>query len=262
MTGEPSGDNSCTLRWEGGSHGILVAIVPNASRLCGRFLDYAANGKREIGKLSVFDLVISVMIAEIAVFVIEDIKRPILDGIFPMAILLVVQIGIAFISLKSRKLRTLFDGEPAILVEQGKINREAMRKQRYNLDDLLLQFRENKTNIADVEFAILETTGKMSIIQKDKGKPSSSSRGETGNKDSQLPAGFPRNYRFESLPVPLIMDGEIQKHNLEMMGKDRFWLNNHLRQRGIVDIKQVFLCTIDHKGKFYIDIKYRRGPYH
>ncbi|SFJ09757.1 Uncharacterized membrane protein YcaP, DUF421 family [Paenibacillus sp. UNC496MF] len=218
-------------------------------------------GKREIGKLSVFDLVISVMIAEIAVFVIEDTKRPILDGIFPMAILLVVQIGIALVSLKFRRMRTLIDGEPTIIVERGKLNREAMRKQRYNLDDLLLQFRENKTNIADVEFAILESTGKLSIIQKDKATdPSSAGEEETGNREEPLPKTFPRNYRFENLPVPLIMDGKIQKHNLEMLEKDRFWLNNQLRQRGIVDAKQVFLCTIDHRGKLFVDLKHRGKP--
>ncbi|NBD25944.1 YetF domain-containing protein [Paenibacillus glycinis] len=243
-------------------------------------------GKREIGKLSVFDLVISVMIAEIAVFVIEDTKRPIMDGIFPMILLLLIQIGIALISLKSRKMRTMIDGEPTFIVEQGKINREAMRKQRYNLDDLLLQFRENKTNIADVEFAILESTGKLSIIQKDKAvTPSSSDEERRGdqdeahdawnmdasgdgmraatkpdtNKESHLPKAFPRNYRFENLPVPLIMDGEIQKHNLEKLEKDRFWLNTQLREHGIVDFKQVFLCTIDHRGKLFIDVKHRSG---
>lgn len=222
-------------------------------------------GKREIGKLSVFDLVISVMIAEIAVFVIEDTNRPVMDGVLPMIILLIVQIGIAVISLKSRKLRKLFDGEPTVIVDRGKINREAMRKQRYNLDDLLLQFRENKTNIADVEFAVLETTGKMSIVQKDKAVHRSSEgagggKEGAGNKQSRSKKPFPRNYRFESLPVPLIMDGEIQKENLERLEKDRFWLNNQLKQRGIVDVKHVFLCTIDHRGKLFIDAKHRQEP--
>ncbi|MBM7563744.1 DUF421 domain-containing protein [Paenibacillus sacheonensis] len=243
------------------------------------FLIMRMMGKREIGKLSVFDLVISVMIAEIAVFVIEDTDRPIMDGILPMVILLVIQIGIALLSLRSRRMRTLFDGEPAVIVDRGKINRDAMRKQRYNLDDLLLQFRENKTNIADVEFAILETTGKLSIVQKDKGESQENSddrdsqdENQAGNRNTQsesqsrnngsrLHKTFPRNYRFENLPVPLIMDGEIQKHNLEKLEKDRFWLNNQLKQRGIVDAKQVFLCTIDHRGELFIDIKHRKGPY-
>ncbi|REE84330.1 uncharacterized membrane protein YcaP (DUF421 family) [Paenibacillus taihuensis] len=231
------------------------------------FLIMRMMGKREIGKLSVFDLVISVMIAEIAVFVIEDTDRPVLDGILPMVVLLMVQIGIALISLKNRKMRMFLDGKPTVLVERGKLNREAMRKQRYNLDDLLLQFRENKTNIADVEFAILETTGKLSIIPKDNkarhgaaGDQESHSSSSQSH-DTQFPKPFPRNYRFESLPVPLIMDGEIQKTNLEQLGKDRFWLNNQLRQRGIVDAKQVFLLTIDHRGKLFLDARRTRGPH-
>ncbi|SDX41438.1 DUF421 domain-containing protein [Paenibacillus sp. CF384] len=232
------------------------------------FLIMRLMGKREIGKLSVFDLVISVMIAEIAVFVIEDTHRPLLNGILPMVFLLVIQIVIAVISLKSRKLRIWFDGEPVVLVERGKLNREAMRKQRYNLDDLMLQFRENKTNIADVEFAILETTGKLSIIQKDRHEhrnPGASGehggQGQGEGHDSYFPKPFPRNYRFETLPVPLIMDGEIQKTNLEQLGKDRFWLNNQLRQRGVTDVKQVFLLTIDHRGKIFLDARRGRNPH-
>ncbi|WP_338044761.1 DUF421 domain-containing protein [Paenibacillus lignilyticus] len=231
------------------------------------FLIMRLMGKREIGKLSVFDLVISVMIAEIAVFVIEDTQRPLLHGILPMVFLLIIQIVIAVITLKSRKLRILFDGKPVVLVEHGKLNREAMRKQRYNLDDLMLQFRENKTNIADVEFAILETTGKLSIIQKDRQEHHhpGSSGGEHGGQgqshEAHFPKPFPKNYRFETLPVPLIMDGEIQKTNLEQLGKDRFWLNNQLRQRGITDVKQVFLCTIDHRGKIFLDARRGRNPH-
>ncbi len=101
-------------------------------------------GKREIGKLTIFDLVISIMIAEIAVIVLEDTKRPLSEEILPIAVLMVLQIGIAWLTLKSRKMRLLFDGKPSILIEKGKLNRDEMKKQRYNLDDLLVQLREKK----------------------------------------------------------------------------------------------------------------------
>ncbi|MFD2383979.1 DUF421 domain-containing protein [Paenibacillus xanthanilyticus] len=214
-------------------------------------------GKREIGKLSVFDMVISIMVAEIAVIVIEDTDRPFIDGITPMAVLVAVQVFLAYITLKSRKLRLWFDGKPTILIERGKLNREAMRKQRYNLDDLLLQLRENKLpTVADVEFAVLETTGKLSIFPKDKKKGTGHQAGEPvpgAIAQTPLAKPFPKNYRFESLPVPLIMDGKIIEDNIQMIGKDRFWLNTQLKQRGIQEAKQVFLCTIDHKGKLFID---------
>ncbi|WP_408636399.1 YetF domain-containing protein [Paenibacillus baekrokdamisoli] len=227
-------------------------------------------GKREIGKLSVLDLVISVMIAEIAVIVIEDTKRPLMDGLLPMILLMGIQIGLAFLTLKNRKLRLWFDGKPTVIIERGKINRDAMNKQRYNLDDLMVQLRENQVStVADVEFAFLETTGKLSVIQKEKPQSSSSQQqssatSASGNGSQQPPSitklakPFPKNFRFESLPVPLIMDGKVVSDNLESLGKDRFWLNNQLRQKGITDLKQVFLCTLDHKGKLFIDS--RRTP--
>ncbi|GGD54825.1 DUF421 domain-containing protein [Paenibacillus nasutitermitis] len=223
------------------------------------FLTLRFMGKREIGRLSVFDLVISVMIAEIAVIVIEDTKRPLLDGLLPMAVLVAIQICTALLTLKSQTMRSWFDGKPSVVIQGGKLDRKEMRKQRYNLDDLMLQLRENKIGtVADVEFALLETSGKLSVIEKPRSSPSldEAEQGEQQpgrSKRSQAPDPFPKNFRFESLPVALIMDGKLQKDNLELLGKDRFWLNNQLRQNGVYDVKKVFLCTIDHKGKIYID---------
>ncbi|WP_274650020.1 DUF421 domain-containing protein [Paenibacillus humicola] len=231
------------------------------------FLILRFMGKREIGKLSVFDLVISVMIAEIAVIVIEDTDRPLTDGIVPMCALMLIQIGIAFIALKSRTVRLWFDGKPTVLIENGHLNREAMRKQRYNLDDLLHQLRANKIGtVEDVEFAVLETSGKLSILEKDKERrtgffdESAEHRGRGEKEDPhKLPPPFPEHYRFESLPIPLIMDGKLVGDNLNRLGKDRFWLNNQLKQRGVTDLKQVYLCTIDHKGKLYVDSRNKPG---
>lgn len=240
------------------------------------FLIMRFMGKREIGKLSVFDLVISVMIAEIAVLVIEDMDRPMWDGILPMVVLLVIQVGIAFIGLKNRRLRLLFDGKPSVIMARGKLNREVMRKQRYNLDDLMQQLRENQVSkISDVEFAILETTGKLSVFPKEEdsssshdssvdldahtdvpvgmpmeGKPlSESARGENEGINKVIPPRF----RFEILPIPLIMDGKVQDANLEKLEKTRFWLKNVLQEKGVNDFKDVFLCTLDHKGKLFVD---------
>lgn len=238
------------------------------------FLSMRIMGKREIGKLSVFDLTISIMIAEIAVFVIEDIERPVYDGVVPMATLVLIQILVAQLSLKSRKLRLLVDGKPSVLISDGKLNRHEMRKQRYNLDDLLLQLRgQNIDSPADVEFAILETSGQLTVIEKSKGVSSTNQSGnsssaaeeqeqesnEGGNpgtagyegvSGSSLPN---KKIRYEGLPIPLIMDGKVQDDNLEMIGKNRFWLRTQIRQKGVSDFRDVFLCSIDHKGKIYVD---------
>ncbi|GFN33599.1 DUF421 domain-containing protein [Paenibacillus xylaniclasticus] len=241
------------------------------------FLVMRFMGKREIGKMSVLDLIISFMIAEIAVIVIEDTSRSMWHGVFPMALLMVIQIIISFIAMKNRKIRLLFDGKPSIIVQNGKLNRSVMRKGRYNLDDLMLQLRENGVStVGDVDFAILETSGKLSVIKKEKEhvhRTAEPSKG-FGRLDTRLmqfetasPLGmvtkqeerksdlFPQKYRFEMLPVPLIMDGKVQDENLKKMEKTRFWLKNELQKYGVTDFKDVFLCTIDHRGRWYVDGK-------
>jgi uncharacterized membrane protein YcaP (DUF421 family) len=236
-------------------------------------------GKREIGKLSVFDLVISIMIAEAAVLVIEDVNRPLWEGILPIAILAMIQIVIAFVTLKSRRARSIFEGTPSVIIENGKLKRDEMRKQRYSLDDLIMQLREkNVYNVADVEFAILETTGKLTVETKDnfrKGATSASSGDKSGNssiassdssqgqkaaksqQDSKSKANNPINIRYEGLPLALIMDGKVQEENLKLIGKTRFWLKNELQARGVKDAKDVFFCSIDHHGKIFLDKKER-----
>lgn len=215
-------------------------------------------GKREIGKLSVLDLVISVMIAEIAVIVIEDSEAPLWKGIVPMLTLMLIQIVTAIISLNSRKMRLLFDGKPSVIIANGKLNADVMRKQRYNLDDLMLQLRENRiSSISDVEFAILETSGKLSIIPKEDDDSSSLESGfsavGTTNADSDVKI-IPPKFRYEVLPIPLIMDGKVQDENLSKLEKTRFWLKNVLQEHGVHDFKEVFFCTIDHKGKLFVDV--------
>ncbi len=239
------------------------------------FLSMRIMGKREIGKLSVFDLTISIMIAEIAVFVIEDIERPVYDGVVPMATLVLIQILVAQLSLKSRKLRLLVDGKPSVLIADGKLNRNEMRKQRYNIDDLLLQLRgQNIDSPADVEFAILETSGQLTVIEKSKGVSSTNQSGNSstaaGEQEQESNEGgksgtagnsgasgstalLGKKIRYEGLPIPLIMDGKVQDDNLEMIGKNRFWLRTQIRQKGVSDFRDVFLCSIDHKGKIYVD---------
>jgi len=215
------------------------------------FLIMRFMGKREIGKLSVFDLVISFMIAEIAVIVIESPEKPLSYAVLPMVILMATQILISFLALKFRGLRNWFDGKPTILIAKGKLDREAMRKQRYNLDDLMLQLRENKiASVHDVEFAILETSGKLSIIER---KPVGQQHRDPGEASPGSRVAFPKAYKFETLPIPLIMDGKVQHDNLRKIEKDRFWLKNELQQRGINDVKDVFLCTVDHKGEIYVN---------
>ncbi|MFD0674331.1 DUF421 domain-containing protein [Cohnella sp. GCM10027633] len=220
-------------------------------------------GKREIGKLSVFDLVISIMIAEIAVIVIESTEKPLLTAISPILFLSLIQIGIAYLTLKNNRLRLWVDGKPSVIVRHGRLNRREMRKQRYNLDDLMVQLRENGVvDVGEVELAVLESTGKLSVITKDR----DGSAGGAGAKESTARSGgieadpsvasFPK-VRYELLPLALILDGQVQDDTLEGMGKTRFWLKKELHGYGIDSFKDVFFCSIDHRGKLYVDKKSR-----
>ena len=190
-------------------------------------------GKREIGQLSVLDFVVSIMIAELAVISIENTRTPMLQTIIPITLLSIIQIIMAYLSLKSEKLRELVDGKPSILINKGKIDEEEMRKQRYNFDDLLIQLRQNKiSKIADVEFAILEPSGDLSVIEKEKGK----------------------NHE-EQMPFPLILDGKIQNEHLERINKTQLWLRQKLRALGYRDIKKISYCSLHGEDNFFIDLK-------
>ncbi|RAL27101.1 hypothetical protein DL897_00785 [Thermoflavimicrobium daqui] len=200
-------------------------------------------GKREIGKLSVFDLIVSFMIADLSATVIEDIKLPVFSSVIPIASLVGLQILVSFIMLKSRKVRGILDGEPTIIIKNGKLQREAMSKVRYNMDDLLMQLRDkNIANVADVEFAILETSGKLSVFPKEEKKPVTKS-------DITL------NHHLKpfTLPIPVIIDGEIQDKELSSLGFNRFWLKKELKKKGYNQFKDVFYACADENGSLYVE---------
>nr|WP_285890682.1 DUF421 domain-containing protein [Mesobacillus subterraneus] len=193
-------------------------------------------GKREIGELSILDLVVYIMIAEMASLAIENTKDPLINTLLPIGIFVIIQISLAMLSLKSKKFRDLVDGKPTIIINDGKIDEKAMRSQRYNFDDLLLQLREKDVgDIADVEYAILEPSGTLSIFQKKQGE-------QEGQQDSS------------SLALPLIIDGEIQEDNLGMIDKSKSWLIEELRKQGHEDPGEISFCSFQN-GKFYIDLK-------
>lgn len=185
-------------------------------------------GKREIGELSIIDVVIYIMMAELAVVAIEDPNTPVINSLIPMLLLMMIQVSFAAVSLKSKKFRDFMEGKPSIIINNGKIDEKEMKKQRYNLDDLLLQLREkNIRNIADVEYAILEVSGRLSVFEKE--------NDNTG------------------ITLPLIMDGVIQKENLRNMGKNIGWLKESLQELGYDHIENISLCSFQ-DGEFFIDL--------
>lgn len=201
-------------------------------------------GKREIGKLSVFDLVVSIMIAELAVVSIEDTDVTLIKGMAPIVTLMLTQVFMSFISLKSSKIRDFLEGTPSILIKNGEIQEKEMAKHRYNMADLLLQLRDrNVQSVADVEFAILETSGKLSVIPKESNQPAT--KGDLGIETQET----------SQLPVPLIVDGKVQDEGLTEIGKTRFWLKNEVQKQGYQDFKDIFFAARQADGTLYIDRK-------
>lgn len=207
-------------------------------------------GKRELGKLSVFDVVISIMLAEMAVLAIDQVDRPAIHFYLPMIVIGLLEIAMAYFSLKSKKFRDVIDGSADLIIENGQIREEAMRRNRLNLDDLMVHLRQkNINNLADVEFAILEPTGQMSVFPKESKHP-------VTREDLRLhPPGQVSPVTFQGLPIPLIMDGAIREEALRKIGQNKFWLKKEIRKHGIKDVKEISFCSIDSHGVLFIDRK-------
>jgi uncharacterized membrane protein YcaP (DUF421 family) len=189
-------------------------------------------GKREIGELSILDLVVFIMVGDMAVMAIDNPSRPFMHSLLPILVIVLIQLSLAFLSLKSQKFRKVIEGKPAIIINKGKIDEHVMKKHRYNFDDLLTQLRgKNILNIEEVEYAILEPSGELSIIER-------KSVQEEEN----------------SWPFPLIIDGVAQEESLSRIGKSQIWLRQQLKKRGYDDMTRISICTYG-DGVFYIDEK-------
>jgi len=196
-------------------------------------------GKRQIGQLQPFELVIAIMISELASVPMQNTGIPLINGIIPILTLLVAQITMSFISLKSTKARGVICGKPSILIENGRINEKELRKEMYTINDLLEQLRiKNFQNIADVEFAILETNGQLSVIPKPQKRP-------VCPEDLNIPT------KNEGLPIALIIDGEINYENLAKANHDVYWLKTELNKFGIRNLKDVLFASLDSNGNLF-----------
>jgi len=189
---------------------------------------YRFMGKREIGQLGMVDLIVSILIAELAAMAIENRDESIFLSLLPIVLLVIVQVGMSFISLKNTKIRNLFDGNPSVIINRGRINFKEMVKQRYNIDDLLTQLREKHIrSIEEVDYAVLETSGKLSVFKK----------------DSKL---------FGEYPLPLILDGEIDYDTLRQIEKEENWLLDMLDKEN-VQLEDVFYAFYRNKKLFLIN---------
>lgn len=188
---------------------------------------YRFMGKREVGQLSIIDLIVSILIAELAAISIDNREESIFLSILPIFFLLLIQILLSKISIRFPRFRNMVDGVPSIIINNGKVNFKEMIRQRYNLDDLLTQLREQKIKtIEDVDFAILENNGNLSVFSK-------------------------YDSRVGEYPIAIILDGKINYQTLKKINKSQKWLEEMLIKKKI-NLSQIFYAFYSNNSLYII----------
>ena len=195
-------------------------------------------GKREIGQLQPFELAISIMIADLASIPMADIGIPIFNGIIPILGLLTMHLIISVLNLKSMKAREIICGKPSILIYRGKINEKVLKKERFTINELEERLRSNNVfNLGDVEYAILETSGQVTVIQKPE-------------KRNTIPEDFNITPEYEGISYDLVVDGKVMEKNLQQIGKDYNWLKKQAEKFKIKP-EEALIITIDGKNQIF-----------
>lgn len=202
-------------------------------------------GKREISQMQPFELVIAIMIADLASVPMSDTGIPIFNGIIPILALLLFQLIISIINLRSIKLRQIICGKPQILIYRGKIDEKALKKEKITINELQERLRQNNIfTLGDVEYAILETSGEISVIQKPE-------------KRNTIPEDFNITPEYEGIPYDLIIDGRIMYDNLKKIGKDEIWLKKQVDKFKIKP-ENALIVTFDGKEQIFCQEKERK----
>ena len=213
-------------------YAVVIAVI--------RFM-----GQRQIGQWSPFDFTLTLILAEIATTPMEDTETPILFGILPMAVLFALHETISFISLKSEKLRAWMNGKPIVIIKDGSINEKELARLRCTLNDLMEQLRLSGVgSINEVSEAVFENSGRISVFK-------------TPEKRGVTPADLGIRPTDPHLPATVVLDGKLNRDNLEKAGRNEEWLREKLGGRSI---KSVLLMTVDDNGGVYIAEKNDGGP--
>ena len=208
-------------------------------------------GKRQIGELQPYEFVITIMISDLASLPMQDTRLPLLQGIIPIITLLFLKTILTQIGLKFQYTRKLVDGEPCILIYKGKINYSTLKKQQLNIDELLEELRlANYFNLDEIQYAILENDGSISILPVDYNFSQKSSSENPASKKAEV-----------KLPKVLISDGKINRNSLTSINKDEKWILNLLKNHNISSIKHVLIALYDTEGKFKFQLfdEYEKG---
>lgn len=201
-------------------------------------------GKRQIGELQPSELVVAIMISDLATVPMESINSPLINGIVPVLTLILAEVITSYAGLKSRTMRKLLVGSPSVIIYDGIIVESELERMRFNLDDLLEELRLNSCcDISDVEVAVLETSGKLSVIPRTKARAVTV---EDLNINGARRAG---------LPCTVITDGRLNEYELKRCGKNKEFIMDEIRKKGAERIRDVFIMSIDAEGTVFIQLK-------
>ena len=201
-------------------------------------------GKKQISQLNLFDYIVGITIGSVAADISLDLNKSFLDGVICMLVFGLTGALVSYVTLKSIKLRRFFTGTPSIIIENGKIIEEGLKKVKFDINDLMEELRgAGYFNIDEVAYAVMETNGKISFLPKDGDKP-------VTKKDMDLKI-IP-----SSLVANIIIDGKIMMNNLKAMNKDEKWLSHELKVLGYKDLDEILLATLDSNDKIMV---YKKG---
>ena len=200
-------------------------------------------GKRQLGEMEISEFIVAALIADLAATPLQDIGIPLLNGLVPIIIMFCFEIIIAGLNMRSVKLRKLTYGRPEIIIRDGRIIREAMHKNRFTLDELMQELRaQGLTDTAQVEYAVLETNGQLSLILMPESQPATAS----------MLGIRPADTGYAHI---IINDGRILDKNLSLLGRDRRWLDNELKRRSIKNADDVYILTLSETGSVFCQVK-------
>ena len=203
-------------------------------------------GKRQVGELEPSELVLALLIADLAAVPMQDFGIPLLTGIVPIFTLLCLTMALSVLTMKSVRFRALMCGRPSIIVENGKLHQREMQKNRFTVDELMEELRmQGVTDLTTVKYAILETNGQISVLLRAEEQPATA--GQMGLRPEE-----------GGLPVVLINDGRVLTRNLRRRGLDQAWLDGQLKARHVRRSSDVFLLTVDERNRVYLAEKEAR----
>lgn len=214
---------------------MIVTLIRTAILYVFVIVSLRIMGKRQIGDMQPNELVTTILVSEIATVPIQDIDQPVLNGAVAILLLVLMEVVMSVVALKSGFVRCAVNGRPVVIIRHGKVDQAALKKLRMTVDDLTESLRQQQVfDVKDVDFAIVETNGSVSVMLKAEKQPFT-----VGDSNAQLDkSGF---------PVPVVCDGKIQPHFMESMNVTEHQVNEALNSRGM-DIKEVFLMTVDAQG--------------